>query len=73
MYNLSDTQTAIKALVSFQINSKLVCSCYQSMMKLVEHNKLQLVWVSGHMGTDRNETADELVRQGSSHPLIGPG
>jgi ribonuclease HI len=43
------------------------------MMKLVEHNKLQLVWVPGHMETDGNETADELARQGSSHPLIGLG
>jgi len=25
------------------------------------------------MGNDRNEIADELVRQGSSYPLIGPG
>jgi len=38
-------------------------------MKLVEHNKL----VPGHMGTDGNETDDELVRQGSSHPLTEPG
>jgi hypothetical protein len=43
------------------------------MMKLVQHNKLQLVWVPGQMGTDGNETADEQVRQGSLHPLIGPG
>jgi hypothetical protein len=25
------------------------------------------------MGVDGNETADQLARQGSSHPLIGPG
>ena len=43
------------------------------MIELAAHNKLQLVWVSGDMGTDGNETADELARQGSSHPLKEPG
>jgi len=42
-------------------------------MKLVEYNKLQLVWVPEHTGTDGNEIADELVRQSSPYPLIGPG
>jgi len=29
--------------------------------------------MSGHKGTDGNEIADQLARQGSSHPLIGHG
>jgi hypothetical protein len=28
--------------------------------------------VSGHIRIDGNEMADEVARQGSSHPLIGP-
>jgi ribonuclease HI len=37
--------------------------------KLGEHNRIQLVWVPGHMGIARNGTADQLARQGSSHAL----
>jgi ribonuclease HI len=69
---LSDSQEAIKALESFQINSKVVWDTPQSLVKLAEHNRIQLVWVSRHMGIDGNEIANQLARQGSSHPLTGP-
>jgi hypothetical protein len=41
-------------------------------VKLAEHNRIQLVWVPGHIGIDGNVIADQLARQGSSHPLTGP-
>ena len=72
IYILSDSQAAIKALNNFQINSKLVWDCDQSLVRLAEHNRVQLIWVLGHMGIDGNEMADQLARQGSSHPFIGP-
>jgi hypothetical protein len=50
----------------------LVRECHQSLVKLAEHNRIQLVWVPGHMGIAGNEIADQLARQGSSHPLTGP-
>jgi ribonuclease HI len=71
-YILSDSQAAIKALNNFHINSKLVWDYHQSLMRLAEHNRVQLIWVPGHMGIDGNEMADQLARQGSSRPFIGP-
>jgi hypothetical protein len=41
-------------------------------MRLAEHNRVQLIGVPGHTGIDGNEKADQLARQGSSHPFIGP-
>jgi hypothetical protein len=65
-------QAAIKALDSFQIYFNLVWDCLQSLVKLAEHNRIQMVWVPGHMGINGQEITDKLARQGSSHPLIGP-
>ena len=69
---LSDSQTTIKALDSFQTNSNLVWDSHQILVKLAEHNTIPLVRVPGHMGINENEMAYELARQGSSHPLKGP-
>jgi ribonuclease HI len=40
-------------------------------MKLADHNKIQLILVPGQMGTGGNELADQLAREGSSHPFTG--
>jgi ribonuclease HI len=72
IYILLNIQAAIKVLNNFQINSKLLWDCHQSLSKLAEHNTVQLVWVPGHMRIDGNEIADYLTRESSSHPLRGP-
>jgi hypothetical protein len=54
IYILSDSQATIKALNNFRINSKLVWDCPQSLMKLAEHNMVQLVWVPARMETVGN-------------------
>jgi hypothetical protein len=72
IYILSDTQAEIKTLGNHQITSKLVWDCHQSLIQLATHNRVQLIWVPGHEGIVRNETADQLARTGSEHPFIGP-
>jgi hypothetical protein len=72
IYILSDSQVAIKALDSYQINSKLVWDCHQSLAQMAEHNRVQLIWVPGHEGIEGNEIADQLAKLGSECPFIGP-
>ena len=70
MYILS-SHAAIKALNNFQINSELVWDCHQSLVKLAECNRIQLICMLGHMGNDVNEISDQLDTESSSHLLIG--
>jgi hypothetical protein len=72
IYILSDSQSAIKALDKHHITSKLVWDCRQSLMQLARHNRVQLIWVPGHVGIVGNEMADQLAKTGSEHPFIGP-
>jgi hypothetical protein len=67
---LSDSGAAIKALESFQINSSLVWDYHQSLVKMAENNRIQLIWLPRHMGNNGNEIT--VATRGSSHPLIGP-
>jgi hypothetical protein len=41
-------------------------------VKLAVHKRFQVICVLGKTGIDGNETADQLARQRSLHPLIRP-
>jgi hypothetical protein len=69
---LSNIEATIKALETYQINSKLVWDWYQSLMKLAKRNRVQLIWVLGHSYLEGNQAANEVARLGSECPLIGP-
>jgi ribonuclease HI len=73
--NISDRQAANKALAKHQITSNLVWDCRQSLVQLGKHNRVQLIWVTGHegiVGLVGNETADQLARTESEHSFIRP-
>jgi hypothetical protein len=62
-------QKAVRELDSYQINSKLFQKCHKSAMKLAKHNRVQLVWVFGHQGTNGNEITDGQARKRSECPF----
>jgi hypothetical protein len=55
---LLDSQAVIKVLNNFQINSTWVWHCCQPLVKLTEHDRVQLLCMLGYMGIDGSEIAD---------------
>ena len=49
---LLDGQSALKALESYQVSSKLVWECLQTLKTLATDNSIELCWVPGHRGID---------------------
>jgi ribonuclease HI len=68
----SDSQAALKALSGPKVTSRLVVECLDALFALASLNEVTLVWVPGHHGILGNEKADELARQASAMPLLGP-
>ncbi len=72
LFFLSDSQAAIKALNSTQVNSGQVLDIITQLNRLGTIHRVEVRWVPGHEGIPGNERADELARQGSSQAPIGP-
>ena len=68
---LLDSQSALKALESYQISSKLVWECLQTLQTLAADNSIELHWVLGHRGIDGNEKTDALAKRGVKTPYFG--
>jgi hypothetical protein len=69
---LSDSQAAIQALNTPQVHSGLVMDTITQLNKLGTKHKVDLRWIPGHEGVPGNERADELAREGSTVPPVGP-
>ncbi|XP_048478231.1 uncharacterized protein LOC125488794 [Plutella xylostella] len=72
IFILSDSQAALKALTSAEVNSKLIMECILILNKIGANNRVTLRWVPGHCGINGNEEADELARLGAESLPLGP-
>lgn len=68
----TDSQSAIMALSSYAISSKIVRDCLGKLNEVGKKNKVTLLWVPGHTGVEGNEEANTLAKKGSGSPFIGP-
>jgi hypothetical protein len=71
IYILCNSHASFKVLDICKISSRLVWDSYQSLMILAEYNKVHLLWLPQHKGTDGNKTADQAVRKKHLKPFSG--
>lgn len=67
-------KSSLKALSSYQISSKIVSQCRETLESLSENknNPVSQVWVPGYCGILGNEKSNELTRKGSGTIFIKP-
>ena len=60
-----DSQSAIRALGQFTIDSSLVLQCKSQLNKLGQMNQVTVQWIPGHQDYKGNEVADRLAKAGT--------
>jgi hypothetical protein len=70
--NITFRRTALLALKSYAVSSRVVLQCGYSLQELALSSRVQLVWVPGNCGIHGNEKADALAREGSSSAFVRP-
>ena len=63
----SDSQAALKALVSLEVKSKAVKNCIDILNRVGDFCSVQLKWVKAHVGHTGNELADQLAKSGTTN------
>ena len=62
----SDSQAALLAINSSNINSRAVLETIKAMNELAKHaRRVTLVWIKAHVGHKGNELADRLAKEGT--------
>ncbi len=61
----SDSQSALKAISGYKIQSSVILNCREKLQSLAENNSVKLVWVPGHSNIQGNEMADSLAKAGA--------
>ncbi|XP_054086079.1 uncharacterized protein LOC128921787 [Zeugodacus cucurbitae] len=69
---ISDSQAALQALSSFEVDSGLVMDRVDTLNSICSNNSITLTWVSGHKEIQGNELADQLARKTTATSPIGP-
>ena len=59
-----DSQAALRTFQSALIKSRLALETIESLNR-VKHKSMTFVWTKAHVGTDGNEKADELAKEGT--------
>ena len=68
----SDSQAAIAAITSPNINSKIVLECATALEKAQKNLNVEINWVKGHNDNTGNELADALAKEGNHAMVTGP-
>ena len=68
----SDSQAAILAINSNNIQSSIVEQCIKTLNRLGETNQVTIQWIKAHVGHAGNEAADQYAKVGSEVIAAGP-
>ena len=72
IFELVDSQAAIKALIKCSVTSVTVLNCIRNLNQLGKQNHVSIAWIPGHAGVHGNEVADYLAKSGSKSKVHGP-
>ena len=68
---LVDGQAAIKAFIKCTVTTITVLNCIRNLNQLGKQNHINIAWIPGHAGVNRNKVADYVAKSGSKSEIHG--